>query len=166
MKVLSLHRKPKTTGERGIPKPAFDELTVTVAGVDGDYNRYRSESCDGDPDHAVLILPTEIIRTLNEEGWAVAPGDLGENITTEGVEEFAPGTRLSIGEVVLEISEPCVPCSNLRILPYVGPTKQKAFIQTLLGRRGDYARVLGGGTIRLGDAITVRVPSSSSRTSG
>lgn len=166
MRVTSLHRKARIKGERGIPKPSVDELAVTAAGVEGDYNRYRAESLKNDPGHAVLLLPTEILASLRAEGWPVAPGDLGENIATEGLLDFAPGLELTIGDARLELTEPCVPCANLRILPYIGREKQREFIKTLIDRRGFYARVLRAGTIRRGDVISVLARSSASRTSG
>lgn len=157
MRVRSLQTKPRVHGERGIPKLAVDEIVVTAAGAAGDYNRYRHESRADDPDHALLILPYETLQALNIEGWPIAPGDLGENVTTEGVpyEDLAIGRRVELGEVVVEIAEPCVPCSNLRVLPYVGAERVKELVRTLLGRRGWYARVLRGGTVRVGDPVVL-----------
>jgi MOSC domain-containing protein YiiM len=157
VRVRSLQTKPLVPGERGIPKLAVAEIFVTTDGVGGDYNRYRSEKKNGDPDHAVLLMPYEMLQTLNAEGWPVAPGDLGENLTTEGIDYAAmqPGTRVALGEVVLEITEACVPCSNLQVLPYIGRERVKEFIQTLMGRRGWYAKVIAGGTIRAEQTISL-----------
>lgn len=155
MRVRSLQRKLRVAGERGIPKPSVDAIVVTEAGVDGDYNRYRTAKLKGDPGHAVLLIPIETLQALAAEGWPVAPGDLGENITTEGIayDAMEPGTRLEIGDALLEITEPCIPCSSLAALPYVGREKLKTFIKTLRGRRGWYARVLRGGAIMKGARV-------------
>lgn len=161
MKVRSLQTKPKVRGERGIPKHAVDEIVVTPAGVVGDYNRYRHERKKDDPAHALLLIPHETLQTLEREGWPVSAGDLGENVTTEGVpyEAFEVGQSVMVGEVAIEISEACAPCSNLAVLPYVGPARVKAFVKTLRNRRGWYARIIHGGTIRVGDAVVLSQPS-------
>lgn len=140
--------------EHGIPKQTVDEIAVDKHGVVGDFNRYRTEKLGGDPNKAVLLLAIETIDALNEERWPVAPGDLGENITTIGLRALTEGARVAINEAELEISEPCIPCSALRVLPYVGRERLKEFIQTLGGRRGWYARVLSPGAIGRGDVIT------------
>lgn len=148
--------KERREGERGLPKRRVAGARITPQGVEGDYNVYRQEKLDGDPDSAVLIIPHETLTELNEEGWPVEPGHLGENLTTGNIDyaEFQPQRRLRIGkETVLQISRACDPCSNLEQLPYVGTERKKEFIQTLLGRRGWYARVLEGGAVSEGDKI-------------
>ena len=47
-----------------------------------------------------------------------------------------PGMRLRIGDVEIEITKACDPCRTLARLPYVGPEKLPAFLQTMMGRRG------------------------------
>ncbi len=153
--VHQIHRKPETRGERGLPKAPVPEVQVTPQGVEGDFNRYRHEERADDPDMAVLLLPLETIEQLGHEGWPVRPGDLGENITTEGLEygAFAPGRRFRIGQTVVEVSKACDPCDNLYELPYVGRGRGPEFLKTTLGRRGWYARVLTSGLVRTGDSI-------------
>ena len=153
--VARLNVKPRTPGERGIPKEGVDSVFLTRSGVKGDYNVYRQEEKGGDPDSAVLIVPLETIRELNSEGWPVKPGELGENVTTSGVpyRSFGAGKVFSLGEAVLQVSRPCEPCDNLFLLPYVGPAKGPEFLKTLLGRRGWYARVMKEGGVRRGDRI-------------
>ena len=155
MKVRSLQIKPRRPGDRGVPKHPVDEVFVTIAGVQGDYNRYRHEKRKDDPQHALLLIPHETLQTLNAEGWPVSAGDLGENVTTEGIayNAFVLGQRVTIGEVLMEITEACVPCSNLRVLPYIGEARVKGFVKALRNRRGWYGRVLQGGVIRVGDSI-------------
>ena len=157
MKVRSLQTKPKVAGARGIPKHAVDAIVVTPKGVEGDYNRYRHERKKDDKAHALLLIPLETLEALNGEGWPVSAGDLGENVTTEGVayDAFVIGQRVAIGDVIVEITEACVPCSNLAVLPYVGAARVKEFIKTMRNRRGWYARVVRGGSIHVGDAIAL-----------
>ena len=154
-RVFDLHRKPEAPGERGLPKPSIPEAFVSFAGVAGDFNRYRHFEKKDDPAMAILIMPRETLAELDREGWPVRSGDLGENITTEGIpySEFVPGRRFRAGEAVLEVSKACTPCDNLYQLPYVGPVRGPEFLKVMLDRRGWYARVLQEGRVRAGDAI-------------
>lgn len=154
-RILQVSVKPRTPGEHGLPKRAVPEARVTVAGVDGDHNAYRARKKADDPAMALLLMPVETLRDLAAEGWPVAPGDVGENVTTEGVpyEAFQPGTRWRLGTVEAEVTKPCDPCTNLYALAFVGPSRGPAFLKATLGRRGWYARVLREGVMRTGDAV-------------
>jgi len=151
--------KPRTEGQRGLPKKPVDFALITRAGVQGDYNVHRNEERRDDPDSALLVYPIEMMRQLNSEGWPIKPGDLGENLTTSGLpySAFAVGKRFKVGEVLFQVSRACDPCDNLFLLPYVGESEGPAFLKTMLGRRGWYARVLREGRVRPGDRI-VEVP--------
>jgi MOSC domain-containing protein YiiM len=149
-RIVQLSRKPEEAGARGLPKGAVPELTVAVDGVQGDFNRWRTEEAHGDLDQAVLLLSDEGLSALRAEGWPVQPGELGENLTVAGLppDALRPGVRVRLGEVMLEVSKICDPCTILYTLPYVGVERGPAFLRALAGRRGWYARVLRGGTIR------------------
>jgi len=153
--VVQLNRKPEVPGEHGLPKVPVPTARVSRSGVEGDFNRYRTEEKHRDPDMAVLILPFEVISALNQEGWPVRPGDLGENLTSSGLpnNEFRPSRKVRAGSVLLEVSKPCDPCNNLYLLPYVGTTRGPEFLRTTLGRRGWYCRVVEEGVIQKGDPI-------------
>lgn len=148
-RIVGLHLKPKEGRARGIPKRPVPQLVVTPEGVEGDFNRWRTEKAAGDPDQAVLLLEEEDLTALRAEGWPVRPGDLGENLLVAGLPspEWRVGARLRLGEAVLELSKPCDPCVVLYGLPYVGLERGPGFIRTLKGRRGWFARVTRGGTI-------------------
>jgi MOSC domain-containing protein YiiM len=156
-RIVQLHRKPKEGRARGLPKRRVSELTITPTGVAGDYNRWRTEEAGGDPDQAVLLLGDEILAALRTEGWPVERGDLGENLTVAHLppDALAPGARVRAGDVVLEISKACDPCIVLYGLPYVGVERGPAFIRTLAGRRGWFARVVHGGTVMAGMPLDV-----------
>ncbi len=159
-RIVQLHRKPREGRGRGLPKRAVPSLTITPAGVEGDFNRWRTEEAHGDPNQAVLLLSEEILVDLRAEGWPVQPGELGENVTLAGLppEALRTGARVHLGEVVLELSKPCDPCIVLYSLPYVGVERGPAFIRTLRGRRGWFARVVTGGTVRPDMLVEVKSP--------
>ena len=161
-RVVHVHLKPREGRARGLPKRAAPELTITPEGVQGDFNRWRSEEANGDPDQAVLLLTEEILSALRTEGWPVQAGELGENLTLADLppDAFQPGARMRVGEVELEVSKPCDPCTVLFTLPYVGAERGPAFLRTLKGRRGWFARVVRGGTVRPGMPVEVTASSS------
>jgi MOSC domain-containing protein YiiM len=154
-RIIRLHRKPREGRARGIPKRPVDQLVITAGGVEGDYNRWRTEKAGGDTDQAVLLLGEAVLAELGTEGWPVRPGDLGENLLVAGLTAaaLAPGRRVRAGEVELEISKRCDPCIVLYGLPYVGVERGPAFVRALRGRRGWFARVVSGGVVRVGLAL-------------
>jgi len=154
--VLQINKKSKTKTEVGLPKVPIDKADVTLMGINGDFNRFRSTKKDNDPKMALLVLTTDIINELNTEGWPIKPGDLGENLTLTDIDyrSLAPKQKYTIGSIQIEISFICDPCSNLKVLPYVGEVKINDFIKTLLKRRGWYAKVIKTGRIHKGDIVT------------
>src|SRR5690606_875662 len=96
-------------------------------------------------------------------GFECGPGDLGENITTRGIDlrGLPTGTLLHIGrEAVVEVTglrNPCTQIDNFR----------KGLLARVVGRdaEGNVVRRAGimgvvrtGGEVRPGDAITVELP--------
>lgn len=90
-----------------------------------------------------------LLDEASHEALQVGVGELKENVVVAGLplEELPPGQRLGLGpEVVVELTEPCVPCSKLeRIRP--------GLLKEAWGRRGQLARVLHGGLVREGDEV-------------
>ncbi|HEV8359501.1 MAG TPA: MOSC domain-containing protein [Candidatus Thermoplasmatota archaeon] len=154
-RVARVHAKPRTPGEHGLPKQAVPEARVTLHGVEGDHNNWREAKKAGDPVYGLLLMTSEALAAIRADGWPVQPGDIGENLLIEGVpyDAMQPGTRWRAGEIEVEITKVCEPCSNLYALPYVGDAGGPAFLKAMLGRRGWYARVLRPGTVRPGDAF-------------
>lgn len=156
-RVVQVHRKAMQGRARGLAKQAVSQITITADGVEGDFNRWRTEKADSDPDQAVLLLSDEILTDLRAEGWPVQRGELGENVTIADIPLTAlgPGARIHLGEVLLEVSKPCDPCTVLYSLPYVGLEQGPTFLRALRGRRGWFARVVKGGIVRPGMPIEV-----------
>ena len=154
-RVFRLHLKPETPGERGLPKSSMPAVRLRHSGLEGDFNRYRHEEKHDDEAMAVLIVPRETIEQLNREGWPVRPGDLAENITSEGIayDDFEVGRRFVVGRARVVITKPCTPCTFLYLLPYVGEARGPDFLKTMVDRRGWYARVEEEGDVRVGDSI-------------
>jgi MOSC domain-containing protein YiiM len=155
-KIHQINIKGRNPGSRGLPKIAVDSATITMNGLQGDFNVYRHEELNDDPDSAILLMPLETIHELNKEGWPIRPGDVGENITTIGISyaDFSPRKRFALGSTEVQISRPCDPCTNLYLLPYVGQQRGPQFLKVMYGRRGWYARVIKQGMITKGDKIT------------
>ncbi len=158
--VVQLSIKPRVAGEHGLPKRPVSELDIAAGGAAGDYNHYRTRKLAGDPDQAILLVTQELLVQLNGEGWAIGPGDFGENITLGGITEqsLQPGVRLTIGPVELEVTRPCDPCEELYTLPAIGQERGAAFLRATVGRRGWYARVLGAGRVTMASPVRVDAP--------
>jgi len=153
--VYQINVKPDTPGEAGLPKVSVPTTQVTAKGLDGDFNRFRVNKKQNDPDMAVMIISMDMLNDLNNEGWPVMPGDLGENLTLENINyrSIQPGQRYEVGKAEIEISIICDPCTNLSALTYVKKEKISEFIKTLMNRRGWYARVIKEGQVSSGDAV-------------
>ena len=151
--VFQINVKPNTLGEVGLPKISIDSGEISLSGIEGDYNRFRFNKKNNDPDMAIMLISKDILEELNNEGWPVKPGDLGENLTLAKIDyrTIKPGQHYTAGQAELEVSIICDPCSNLNVLPYVGKDKVSTFIKTLMKRRGWYARVIKEGLVSSGD---------------
>jgi MOSC domain-containing protein YiiM len=99
----------------------------------------------------VTLFEAEVLDQLQAEyGIALGPAEHRRNLTTRGV-RLGPliGQRFRIGDVVLEGVKDCPPCEHLEQLV------SRPVLQPLVNRGGLRARVLEGGTIRVGDPLVV-----------
>ena len=108
----------------------------------------------------VHLLQQELLSELASAGLAVLPGQMGENITTQGVDllRLAVGTQLTIGAAtLLEITGLRNPCAQIEAF-------KPGLLAAVLGRNEDgsvlrkagvMSVVLRGGHIRPGDSISV-----------
>jgi MOSC domain-containing protein YiiM len=112
----------------------------------------------------VHLIAGELHDELRAAGYDVAPGRMGENVTTRGVDllSLPVGTRLAIGaEAIVEITGLRNPC---RQLERIGRGLMAAVLDrdddgALVRRAGIMAVVVRGGDVRPGDGIRVALPS-------
>ena len=152
--VKSYYEFSLDKNETGLPKKPVDMAQVTSYGVGNDYNHYRTTSKQSTKDRAVLIYTLDMIEQLNGEGWPINPGDIGENITIDGLkyDDFKIGDKYQIGEVIVEVTEGCNPCKNLGALPYVGE-RVNEFIKLMENRRGWFVKVISEGNVKVNDLV-------------
>jgi len=137
----------------GLPKRAVAEARVTRAGLDGD--AHRDLEHHGGPERAVCLFAVEAIAGLVGEGHAIAPGALGENVTTKGLDwsRVAPGAHLLLGErVLLQVTRYTSPCLNIAPL-FQGRDFGRVSQTRHPGWSRVYARVLAEGRLRAGDSV-------------
>ena len=111
----------------------------------------------------VHLVHAELHDTLREQGFAVSAGQMGENVTTRGVDLLGlpTGARLHLGDVaVVEVTGLRNPCAQLdRIQPgLMGATLERTADGNLIRKAGVMAVVLKGGDVRPGDPIRVEPP--------
>ena len=128
-------------------------------------NRYRARRDPTQPNLTqVHLLHTELLAALRESGFHLHPGDLGENITTSGIDllTLPASTHLHIGpEAVLKITglrTPCVQMNRLRpglmAAAFTYPPHGRKF-----PRAGIMSIVLQEGPVHPGCPIEIELPS-------
>ena len=93
-------REPLEVKARSPAKRPVTTAMLTPAGMDGDYNQYRTEVLRGTKARAVSILTSDVMQALRTEGWAeLGEGELGENVLVAGVpyDFFALGRSYMLG---------------------------------------------------------------------
>ncbi len=128
--------------EKGTQKHAIPEAELVEEwGLRGDAHA-------GKWHRQVSLLGLEQIEEFRARGAEVAFGAFGENLVVEGwrMRLLPVGTRLRIGDVLLEITQIGKEChSHCNIFETMG--------DCIMPREGVFARVLRGGIVRTGDAI-------------
>ena len=128
-------------------------------------HRSRIARTPGAPNlRQVHLIHAELFDELQRAGYAVRPGQLGENVTTRGIDLLAlsRGTRLRIGPALIELTGLRNPCRQID--DNIGPGAMQAVLSrdsagNLVRKAGVMAIVLEGGDVRAGDPIAVeRVP--------
>jgi MOSC domain-containing protein YiiM len=149
----------KASGVTGIYKiPSTAPVRITLDGLTGDV--ISDKENHGGPDQAVYIYGAPDYAWWSERlGELLAPGTFGENLTISDLES-APvciGDQLQVGEVVLEVTAPRIPCATLAVR-MGDPHFVKRFRQA--ERPGLYCRVIQPGVVRAGDPVALTLAQS------
>ncbi len=143
----------------GVPKRPIPDGVVTPLGIAGDGHAHPQ--IHGGPRKAILLITSEGLDELKEQGFPLYHGALGENLTTLGLNRRSVrvGQRYRIGEILVEITKVREPCETLNAYPgiqkaiYDQEVKAGNPASPLWGLSGFYASVLRTGTIHPGDPI-------------
>ena len=111
----------------------------------------------------VHLIHSELHGELCDQGFEIGPGELGENVTTAGIDLLGlpRGTRLRLGdEAVIEVTGLRNPCTQLNGLApgLMEATLDRDADGTLIRKAGVMAVVVEGGQVRVGDALAVELP--------
>lgn len=111
----------------------------------------------------VHLIHAELHDELNAAGFRVGAGDLGENVTTRGVDLLAlpAGTRLHLGDAaVVEVTGLRNPCAQLDGFQQglTAAVLARDEHGALVRKAGVMAVVVEGGEVRPGDPIGVELP--------
>jgi MOSC domain-containing protein YiiM len=111
----------------------------------------------------VHLIHAELHEELRGRGFNVAAGQMGENITTEGLDLLAlpTGTRLHLGEdAVVEVTGLRNPCAQLEQIQtgLMAAVLDRDARGNLIRKAGVMAVVIVGGQVGPGDAIEVELP--------
>ena len=151
--------------------PSLSIRLLTGLGVDGDAHmgetvKHRSR-VRRDPTQPNLrqvhLIHAELFSELRGKGFVVQPADLGENITTDGIDLLAlpTGTRLHLGaSAVVEVTglrNPCIQIDRFQ-KGLMAATLDRDAAGDLVRKAGVMSIVISDGDIRPGDAIRVELP--------
>ena len=134
----------------GIPKLPQNSAYATFQGLQGDGHNHAKHVR---PDRAISLFDWETLQQLVDEGFPLAPGAAGENLTLihSDVQKLPAGAYLEIGESLLRLEQPRKPCY---VLDAIDPQLKEA----IAGRCGQMASVVREGRIAPGDAVRVVPP--------
>lgn len=135
-------------------RPVQVPMLVSRLGFSDDF--IGSPKHHGGPDQAVYVYGETDYRWWEKElGTSLEAGMFGENLTISDLEsdKFNIGDILHIGEVILQVTAPRIPCGTFA--RHMGdPQWVKRF--RAAERPGFYCRVLREGMIQAGNDVTVK----------
>jgi hypothetical protein len=146
-------------------------LLIAGIGVEGDVHsgekvKHRSR-VKRNPDQPNLrqvhLIHSELHDEMNAKGFTVSAGQLGENITTRGVDllNLPRGTRLHLGDsAIVELTglrDPCVQIENFQdgLLKVCVDKDEQGKV---IFKAGVMSIVIAGGEVKPGDALRVELP--------
>jgi MOSC domain-containing protein YiiM len=167
--VVSVSRGPR----HGPRKASRDHIRLLAGlGVEGDAHlgervQHRSRVAR-DPSQANLrqvhLIASELHDELRDRGLDVGPGEMGENVTTRGIDLIRlPGkARLRLGRsAVVEVTGLRNPCAQLNRVRrgLMKATLDRDSDGNLIRKAGVMGIVLASGEVSPGDPIEVELPS-------
>jgi MOSC domain-containing protein YiiM len=153
-------------------KPNEDSIRLVAGlGIEGDAHqgttvkhRSRVKINPAAPNlRQIHLIHAELHDELRAAGFIVAPGQMGENVTTRGVDllGLAAGTRLYLGaSAVVEVTGLRNPCAQLDKIQQglMAATLARDEHGNLVRKAGIMGVVLAAGQVRPGDPIRVETP--------
>ncbi|PZE72420.1 MOSC domain-containing protein [Curtobacterium sp. MCLR17_059] len=164
-------------GEHRFSKPLVDAVTLVAGwGIEGDahagttvQHRSRVARDPSQPNlRQVHLLHAELFDEVAEAGFSVEPGQMGENVTTSGIDLLGlpEGAVLHLGDdASVQVTGLRNPCQQINGF-------EPGLLRAVLGRAEDgtverkggvMSVVLTGGTVRPGDRIRVELPDGERR---
>lgn len=147
--------------DRGQPCLQQDQVqAIAKLGLQGDRISLRQSSAPNGSKRQVTLLQAEhlpVIAALTGHSQ-VDPALLRRNLVISGINLLATKSlfkdqplHLLIGDVVLEVSGPCEPCSKME------QVLGKGGYNAMRGHGGITARIIRGGLLRIGDSVKIVV---------
>jgi MOSC domain-containing protein YiiM len=181
VKNESVDREPTVVAVSSSAEHTFGKINrqsirlVEGHGVEGDAHhgttvRHRSRVAQ-DPSRPNLrqvhLIHSELFDELRSKGFTVGPGDIGENITTRGIDLLAlpAGALLHIGSATIEVTglrNPCYQLDNFQP-GLMAATLDRDADGNLVRKAGIMAIVRSSGVISPGEPIAVVLPEGEHR---
>ncbi len=166
-RVVAVHRAQ----DHEFSKTTVESITLLAGlGVEGDAHmgarvKHRSRVAR-DPMQPNLrqvhLIASELLVEVEAKGYDVSPGDLGENITTVGLDliSLPVGTSVRIGDAILALTGLRNPCVQIGEIAegLQGEMLGRDDDGKLVRKTGVMAVVIRGGKITAGDTILVAPP--------
>ncbi len=133
--------------------PTSNRLMAQGVNLDGDEQADRE--AHGGVDKAIYAYAIEYIHWWQDKiNRSIEYGELGENLTTQGIDvnNSLVGEQWKVGNAILEVSEPRIPCWRLGVRMN-DKTFPREFTRAL--RAGTYLRIATEGDIGEGDEVTI-----------
>jgi MOSC domain-containing protein YiiM len=160
------------SGSHTFSKPNAGSIRLVAGlGVEGDAHagatvkhRSRVARDPGQPNlRQIHLLHAELIEELCASGFSVAPGDMGENVTTSGIDLLGlpTGARLQLGaSAIIEVTGLRNPCAQLDGFQdgLMAAVLDRDAEGNLVRKAGVMGIVLSDGEVCPGDAIRVELP--------
>jgi MOSC domain-containing protein YiiM len=155
-----------------LTKPVTTSIRLVAGlGIEGDAHqgvtvKHRSRVAK-DPSapnlRQVHLMHAELFDELRAAGFSVAAGQMGENVTTSGIDLLAlpTGSRLRLGRgAIVEVTGLRNPCRQLNTLQpgLMNATLARDAAGNLVRKAGIMAIVVAGGQVNEGDRIAIELP--------